>query len=95
MPLDLGHDPSRLGPALGLVAEAGVEDLRPLRRAADGTGQQVSDPLLQDRVGRQADGVADALGFQQLVQLRLGEGRVAAEVEDKAPVAILISREYT
>jgi hypothetical protein len=43
-------------------------------------GQQVADPLLQDTIGRQADGVLDSLGLQQLVQLRLGEGRIGAEV---------------
>jgi hypothetical protein len=65
-----------------------VEHLRPLRRAADGTGQQVADPLLQDRVGRQADGVADPLGLEQLVELGLGERRVAAEVEREAAPAV-------
>ena len=88
VPLDLGHHPARPGPALGLVGEAGEEHLRLLRRAADGPGQQVPDPLLQDRVGRQADGVADALGLEQLVELGLGERRVAAEVEGEAPPAV-------
>ena len=46
------------------------------------------DPLLQDRVGRQADGVADPLGLEQLVQLGLGERRVAAEVEREAAPAV-------
>ena len=75
-------------PALRLVAEAGEEDLRLLRRAADRPGQQVADPLLQHRVGRQADGVADALCLQQLVDLGLGERRVAAEVEVEAALAV-------
>jgi hypothetical protein len=48
----------------------------------------VPDPLLQDRVGRQADGIPHALRFQQLVELGLGEGRVATEIENKAPAAI-------
>ena len=48
----------------------------------------MSDPLLQDRVGRQADGVADVLGLEQLVQLGLGEGRVAAEIENKPSAAV-------
>ena len=59
-----------------------------LRRPADGPGQQVPDPLLQDRIGRQADGVADPLGLQQLVQLGLGERRVAAEVEIEAALTV-------
>src|SRR5687768_2333129 len=43
---------------------------------------------VQDRVGRATNGVAVALGFQQLVELGLGERRVAAEIENKAPAAI-------
>ena len=77
-----------LAPALRLVAEAGEEDLRLVRRPADGPRQQVADPLLQDRVGRQADGVADTLSFQQLVQLGLGERRVAAEPERQAALTV-------
>jgi hypothetical protein len=50
--------------------------------------QQVSDPLLQDTVGRQADGVADVLGLEQLVDLGLGEAGVTAEVEDEATFAV-------
>jgi hypothetical protein len=65
-----------------------MEHLGLLRRAADWACEQVPDPLLQDRVGRQADGVAEVLGLQQLVQLGLGEGRVAAEVEDQASAAV-------
>src|SRR4051812_31655071 len=48
----------------------------------------MADPLLQHRVGRQADGVTDLLRLQQLVQLGLGECRVAAEVEIEAALAI-------
>ena len=46
------------------------------------------DPLLQDRIGRQADGIADALGLQQLVQLGLGERRITPEVERKAALPV-------
>ncbi len=35
MPIDLCHNPARLDPALGVVAEADLEYLRPLRRATD------------------------------------------------------------
>ena len=76
------------GPVLRLVAEAGEEHLRLARRATDRPGQQVPDPLLQHRVGRQADGVADPLSFQQLVQLGLGERRVAAELERQAALTV-------
>src|SRR3954469_6781978 len=56
MPLDLRNNAARPGPTLRLVAEAGEEDLRLIRRPADGPGQQVPDPFLQNRIGRQADG---------------------------------------
>jgi hypothetical protein len=38
----------------------------------------VPDPRLQDRVGRQADGILHALGLEQLVDLGLGEAGVTA-----------------
>src|SRR5262245_6105513 len=88
VPLDLRHHPARLDPALRLVAEAGEEDLRLRGRAADGPRQQVPDPLLQDRIGRQADGVADTLSLQQLVELGLGERRVAAEPKRQAALTV-------
>src|SRR4051794_11853442 len=88
MPLDLRNNAARPGPTLRLVAEVGEEDLWLIRRPADGPGQQVPDPLLQHRVGRQADSVADLLRFQQLVQLGPGERRVAAEVEGASTLAV-------
>jgi len=38
------------------------------------------DLRLRDRVGRQADGVGVAFGFQELLDLGLGEGGIASEV---------------
>ena len=89
MPLDLGHDAARLAPALRLIAEAGVVAAHLVRRSPDRALEQVSDPVLQDAVGRQPDRVADALGFEELVDLGIGEGRVAAKIEPLhgAPVA--------
>ena len=43
--------------------------------------QQIADPVLQDAVGWQPDGVADVLGFEKLVDLRVGERRVAPKIE--------------
>jgi hypothetical protein len=48
----------------------------------------VSDPLLQDTVGRQPDGVADVLRLEQVIDLGLGEASIAAEVEDEATFAV-------
>ena len=49
----------------------------------------MADPVLQDLVGRQPDGVLEALGFEELVDLRLGKGRIAPKIEalHAAPVA--------
>src|SRR5829696_369025 len=41
MPLHLGHDPARVAPALGLVAEAGVETADVVGWAAHRTCEQV------------------------------------------------------
>jgi hypothetical protein len=65
-----------------------VEHLRLLGRTADRPAQQVADPLLKDRIGRQPDGVADLLCLQKLIQLGLGERRVAAKVEIETALAV-------
>ena len=59
------------------------------RWSPDRALEQVADPVLQDPVGRQPDCVTDALGFDGLVNLGIGEGRVAAKIEplDGASVA--------
>ena len=61
MPLDLRNNAPRPGPTLRLVAEAGEEDLWRLGWTTNGPRQQVADPLLQDTIGRQSDGVANPL----------------------------------
>src|SRR4051794_8595972 len=58
---------------------------RPIRTQ---TGCQTTLTFLQDRIGRKPDGVADVLGFQQLVQLGLGEAGVAAEVQGASAPAV-------
>jgi hypothetical protein len=60
-----------------------------VRRSPDQTLQQASDFVLQDAIGREPDRVADALCFEELVNLRVGESRVAAEIETlhRFPVA--------
>ena len=43
------------------------------------TAKQMADAFLQDRVGLQADRVLVSLGFQELIEVRHGEGCVAPE----------------
>jgi len=50
----------------------------------------VGDALLQNLVGRKADRVEYALGFEVVVDLRRGEGRVAPEVEPNAARLVAI-----
>src|SRR6476660_3813508 len=58
MPLDLRHNMAWLVPALRLIAEAGVTAPYLVGWSPDRALQQMSDLILQDRVGRQADRVA-------------------------------------
>src|SRR5215213_2222713 len=81
MPFDLGHDVARLVPALRLVAEAGVVAPHLVRWSPDRALQQMSDLVLQDLVGRQADRVAGTLGFEKLVNLGIREGCVTSEIQ--------------
>ncbi len=57
-----------------------MEDPDIVGRSSDGTGQQMGDLLLQDCVGRQADGIDVTFGFQELVDLWLGEGSIGPEI---------------
>src|SRR6516164_5582106 len=88
MPLDLRYDTARLFPALRLIAEAGVVAAHLVRRSPDWTLEQVSDLVLQDPIGRQPDRITHALGFEELVDLRVGEGRIATKIAalHRAPV---------
>jgi hypothetical protein len=60
-----------------------------VRRLPDRALKQVSDPILQEPVGWQADRVAEAFGFKEFVYLGTGESCVAPEMGPlhNAPVA--------
>ena len=51
-----------------------------VRRMPDRTREQVADLVLQHAVGRKADRVPDAFGFEELVHLRHGEGCVSTKI---------------
>ena len=57
-------------------------------RAGDGTREQVSDACLKNRVGLETDRVLVTLGFQELIEVRRGEGRIASEVAPHLPIPI-------
>ena len=88
MPLDLGNDPARGRPALRLVAEAGVGAANVLGRPPDRAAEQMADPLLQNGIGRQPDGVLEALRLKKRVNLRHGKGGIGAEVSPQPPVTV-------
>src|SRR3954454_24352207 len=72
---------ARLGPALCLIAEAGVITPYLVWWSPDRALQQMSDLILQDLVGRQPDRVAGILGFKKLVGLGIGESGIAPEIQ--------------
>src|SRR4051795_10406622 len=80
MPLHLGYDPARAAPALGLVAEAGVETPDLVGRTPHRTLEQMSNPALENGIGGQADHVPVVLRLQEFVDLRRGKTRISAEV---------------
>ena len=61
------------------LVEIGAENDRFLRRASDGTRQQIINLFVQHVIGRKADVVLVALGFQKFLDLRLGERGIASE----------------
>jgi hypothetical protein len=56
-----------------------MEPAHLVRGASDWTLKQVADPVLQNPVSRQADRIFDPLGFEELVDIGIGEARVGAE----------------
>jgi len=88
MPLDLDDHPARLGPASRLIGEVrvGTPDIE--GGAADRALEQIADPLLQDAVGGQPDGVFDPFALKILVDLGIGEAGVGAEIEARELAAI-------
>ena len=47
---------------------------------------QVSDACLKKRVGLETDGIFVTLGFQELIEVRRGESRIASEVAPHLPI---------
>src|SRR5206468_9139211 len=86
--VDLRHDPPGFLPALRLIAEAGEVAAHLVRRSPNRALEQVSDPVLQDPVGRPRDRITHTLGFEELVDLGVGEGRVATEIETLQDVPV-------
>jgi|SRR6516165_9357936 len=65
MPFDLGHDATRLAPALRLIDEARI----------------VAAHLVRRSPGREPERVAGTLDLEEPVHLGIGEGGIAPEVE--------------
>lgn len=91
VPLNLSRHPAGFLPALRLIAEAGVVATHVMRQSFDRALEQLSYLVLWNPVGRQPDRVADAFGFEKLVDLWVGKGRVAAEITPlhRAPVTAI------
>src|ERR1700745_2968695 len=89
MPLDLRHHAARAIPTGRSIAEAGVIAPDLMWWATDRTLEQMTDAALEHRVGGQSDRRAEALRFQEAVNLGQGEGGVGAEAAPlhRIPVA--------
>src|SRR5262245_50024392 len=61
MPFDLRNHPARLGPASGLIAEVRMKPAHLVWRSPNRTLEQITDPVLEDLVGRQPDRPARSL----------------------------------
>src|SRR6516164_9027531 len=81
MPFDLRNHPARLGPASGLIAEVRMKPAHLVWRPPNRTLEQITDPVLEDLVGRQPDRILDPFGFQVFVDARHGEGCVGPEID--------------
>jgi hypothetical protein len=77
MPLDLGDDTSRFRPASGLIVEVRIGTPHFIRRTGGSTSSQSS---LARCVGEQACRILDALGFEKLIDIGIGEAGVGTEI---------------
>ena len=69
----LGHHPALPVPASSPIAKAGMEAQNVVRRAPNGSRQQMGDTFLENRVLWQPDRVKEALSFEVFVEVRQGE----------------------
>jgi len=65
-----------------------VQDNRGLGRSSHGPGEEMPDLAGKNVVGGQPDGIAESPRLQILVDGRIGEGSVAAEVPAEFPVTL-------
>ena len=70
MPFHLGDDPALSLPASSLITETGVIAPHMVGRTANGTGEQMGDAFLKNRVGFETDGVGVGFGLQKLIDVR-------------------------
>jgi hypothetical protein len=59
-----------------------------MRRSPNRALEQVSDLALQDAVGRQPDCITHPLGFEELIDLGVGEGRITSEIQPLHDAAV-------
>ena len=88
VPLHLGDDPALPVPRACLIAEAGMEATNMIRRATDRTGKQMGDAFLKNRVGFETDGILVILGFQEIIDVRDGEGGISSEIAPQLAIPI-------
>ena len=58
-----------------------MEPTHLVRRSPDWALEQVADPILYNPVGRKPDRILDPLGFQEIIDFRVSEARVGAEID--------------
>jgi len=79
VPLDLGYHATFSRPRFRLVLKAVGKHLGFIRRSPYWAGEQVLDLPLQNGIGLDANGVVITFFLQQMVQCRIGKGRIAAK----------------
>ncbi len=80
MPLHLGHHATGAIPTLGLIQKTGIPDHRRVRGTPHRSGQHWLDVPQQRIIGRQPDGILETLGFQILIELRVGKGGIGPKI---------------
>ena len=84
----VGCDPELKISGIAVVARRRIVTAHLLRRSPDRALEQVADLILHDPVGGQPHRIAQASSFEELVYLRVGEARIAAEMKALHPAPL-------
>jgi hypothetical protein len=88
VPLYLGHHATGAIPTLRLIQKASIPNQRRVGGTPYRSGQHWLDVPQQRIIARQTDGILETLGFQILIEFRVGKGGISPKITPQVPTLI-------